>query len=75
MTNFDVFVQGFFYKTISAKSAGDVLGIIGKEISDGTVPGFDPLKQHDIKIVPSLVRGRFEEMDANEDGFITRDEF
>jgi hypothetical protein len=51
MKKFDVFVQGNFYKEVSAKNTGDVLAMISKDIQNNLVPGLDSAKNHEIKIV------------------------
>ena len=51
MKKFDVFVQGKFYKTLSANHVGSVLSMVANDIQQGLVPGFDSSKDHNIKIV------------------------
>jgi len=71
---FDVFVQGNFYKYLVAKNSGEVLAMVARDIKAGLVPGFDPSKNHNIKIISSS-ESAFDHMDRNHDGHITRDEF
>jgi Ca2+-binding EF-hand superfamily protein len=72
---FDVFVQGNFYKSLAAKNSGEVLAIVARDIKKSLVPGFDSSKNHDIKVVPKVVEDAFDNMDSNRDGRISRDEF
>jgi len=48
---FQVFVQNKLYKSLVAKNSGEVLALIARDIKAGLVSGFDPSKNHDIKIV------------------------
>lgn len=45
---FDVSVQGNFYRKIVAPNTGAALAQIIKDISDNLVPGFDPEKPHSV---------------------------
>lgn len=51
MKQYDVYVQGKFYKTISAKNTGEVLAVVGNDIRNNVVVGVDHNKNHDVKIV------------------------
>ena len=50
---FNVSVQGSFYKTIEAPNTGVVLALVAADIAAGLVPDFDPAANHDIVIQPS----------------------
>lgn len=47
---FNVSVQGGFYKTITAANTGAALGQVIKDIADSLVPNFDASKPHNIVI-------------------------
>lgn len=51
MKQYDVYIQGKFYKTISAKNTGEVLAVVGNDIKTNAVVGIDYNKSHDVKIV------------------------
>jgi hypothetical protein len=51
MMQFDVFVQGKLYKTVSAKNVGNVLVMVSDDLRKGLVTHFDSSKNHEIKIV------------------------
>jgi hypothetical protein len=48
---FDVFVQGNYYKEVTAKNAGDALAIVAGDIQKNLVPGFDSSRNHEIRLV------------------------
>ena len=50
---FNVSVQGAFYKTLSAVNTGAALTIVAEDIAAGRVPGFDETKPHNISIIPA----------------------
>lgn len=75
MSQFDVFVQDSFYKTISAKNTGEVLAIVARDIKGGLVPGFDSTKDQNLRVVLKQPEDAFGNMDKNGDGSISRDEF
>lgn len=51
MSEFEVYVQGKFYKTVSAENTGEVLRIVISDIGAGLVPDFNPEEAHNIRIV------------------------
>ena len=75
MSQFDVFVQDSFYKTISAKNTGEVLSIVARDVKQGLVANFDSSKNQNIKIVLKQPEDAFGNMDSNGDGSISREEF
>lgn len=75
MTQFDVFVQGKFYKTVSAKNTGDALALVARDIQKGLVSGFDSSKSHNVKVVRKVGENAFDNLDKNKDGNISREEF
>ena len=50
---FNVSVQGSFYKTVAAPNTGVVLSIVAEDIAAGLVPDFDPAADHDIVVQPA----------------------
>lgn len=51
MAQFDVYVQEKLYKTITAETTGEVLGVVSNDIAAGLVPDFNPEEAHNIRIV------------------------
>lgn len=51
MNQYEVYIQDVFYKTITAKTTGDALKIVSKEIED-QIPNMDYTKPSKIKIIP-----------------------
>lgn len=49
---YDVSVQGNFYKTIEAPNTGAALSAVSNDIANGLVPNFDPDADHDIVLTP-----------------------
>ena len=49
---FNVSVQGAFYKTLAAANTGAALSAVAEDIAAGLVPGFDETKPHNISITP-----------------------
>lgn len=48
---FNVYVQGKFHKLMTARNAGEALVMVARDVKSGAVAGFNPAKDHDIKIV------------------------
>lgn len=49
---FNVSVQGAFYKTLSAVNTGAALTLVAEDIAAGRVPHFDATQPHNISITP-----------------------
>lgn len=49
---FNVTIQGTFYKTVDAVNTGSAVFIAALDIANGVVPGFNPNEPHNIVITP-----------------------
>lgn len=50
MSEFEIYVQEKYYKTVTAENTGEALKIVSADIASGVVPGFDPTAAHNIRI-------------------------
>lgn len=50
---FNVTVQGAFYKTVEAPNTGAALTIVAEDIAAGRVSHFDATQPHNISITPA----------------------